>query len=58
MAGCVSSGKKAWVVEWYQARGTLRWAARGEVPEWCEVSGVLGMIGMVFGGRKWANLEL
>ena len=42
MAGCVSSGKKAWVVEWYQARGTLRWAARGEVPGWFEVSEGLG----------------
>ena len=30
------------VVEWYQARGTLRWAARGEVPGWFEVSGGLG----------------
>ncbi|KFX91879.1 hypothetical protein V490_05676 [Pseudogymnoascus sp. VKM F-3557] len=40
MAGCVSSGKKACVVEWYQARGTLRWAARGEVPGWCERTGL------------------
>lgn len=45
MAGCVSSGKKAWVVEWYQARGTLRWAARGEVPGWFEVSGGLRWFG-------------
>lgn len=29
-------------MEWYQARGTLRWAARGEVPRWFEVSEDLG----------------